>query len=235
VCDFPNDLVAGDYTLHESVVPAGYAAVGDIPLTITTSEYGANVAVAAIDKRLPHLTLFKDANNDTTPLPGATFQLLQSGTVLQTCTSDSTGRCDFTDPLVAGDYTLHESVVPDGYAAVDDIPLTITTSEYGNNLAVKTIDKSLPHLSIQKWAIAAGTPLAGATFQLLQSGTVLQTCTSDSTGLCDFADPLVAGDYTLHESGVPAGYAPIPDDPITITTSEDGESIRVALTDPSAT
>jgi hypothetical protein len=64
--------------------------------------------------------------------------------VLQTCTSDAIGHCDFPDPVVAGDYTLHESVVPAGYAAVADIPVTITTSDYGLNLAFAAIDLSSP-------------------------------------------------------------------------------------------
>ena len=80
----------------------------------------------------------------STTLAGATFQLIQSGTVLQTCTSAvSTGICAFPDPLTAGDYTLHESQAPAGYATVDDQTVTITTNDYGKDKGIAVIDQPL--------------------------------------------------------------------------------------------
>jgi hypothetical protein len=39
---------------------------------------------------------------------------------------------------------MHESGVPDGYAAVTDIPVSIATSDYGENFAFAAIDISAP-------------------------------------------------------------------------------------------
>lgn len=69
-------------------------------------------------------------------LPGATFELLQNGNVIQSQTTDANGNATFSN-LLRGNYTLHESSAPANYRVADDVQ--VTSGDFSNYAYAVTI------------------------------------------------------------------------------------------------
>ena len=92
-----------------------------------------------------------------------------------------------------------------------------------------------------------GAPLDGAEFSVYSghgaaaTGTPVATCVTgpdatdvdgtEASGACSFG-PLLPGDYTLHETGVPDGYEPSPDLPADVTVERNTSLVLGPYTDP---
>ena len=174
---------------------------------------------------------------------GAVFTLYSgtttSGTVVGTCTVDSTGQCgtspSFVD-LQPGSYTIDETSVPTGYDKDASLPFTFSVVA-GEAKSLAFTNVAAPgHIDIAK-TDDADAPLDGATFTLYDgsstTATVLGTCTTGvsnynssttptaGSGTCSFID-VPPGTYTVDETGVPTGYAKASGLPETFTLGNGG-------------
>lgn len=81
--------------------------------------------------------------------------------------------------------------------------------QYGAPYALQsvsiTFDVPLGAVSVRKKDAASGAALAGAVFELISGGTVLQTQTTGADGTAIFAN-LQPGSYVVREAGAPEGY-----------------------------
>ena len=132
------ELPAGEYTLKEIAAPDGYVIANDIRFTVDV--YG-NVTVENVDATAvsengnPLVVMIDDttkvqiSKQDITTgveLPGATLQIIdEDGNVVEEWVS--TDEAHFIEgKLIAGkEYTLRETIAPDGYEIANEIKFTV--------------------------------------------------------------------------------------------------------------
>ena len=131
-------LGAGEYVLKEIAAPDGYVIAADIKFSVDV--YG-NVTVENVDSKAvsdngdPLITMVDDttkvqiSKQDITTgeeLPGATLQIIdEDGNVVEEWVS--TDEAHFIEgKLIAGkEYTLRETIAPDGYEIANEIKFTV--------------------------------------------------------------------------------------------------------------
>jgi uncharacterized surface anchored protein len=134
-------LVAGEkYTLHETVAPNGYVIANDVEFTV--SENGTVDIVVMQDDTTKVQISKRDITNDK-ELAGATLQIIdESGNVIDEWVS--TDEAHFIEgKLIAGkEYTLRETIAPDGYEIANEIKFTV--NEDGSVNEVVMYDELTP-------------------------------------------------------------------------------------------
>ena len=151
------ELPAGDYTLKEIAAPDGYVIATDIKFTVDV--YGnvmvENVDFTAVsDNGNPLIAMVDDttkvriSKRDITTgeeLPGATLQIIdENGNVVEEWVS--TDEAHFIEgKLIAGkEYTLRETIAPDGYEIANEIKFTVNAD--GSVTEVVMYDEHTPDL-----------------------------------------------------------------------------------------
>ena len=150
-------LGAGEYVLKEIAAPDGYVIATDIKFNVDV--YG-NVTVENVDSKAvsdngdPLITMVDDttkvqiSKQDITTgeeLPGATLQIIdEDGNVVEEWVS--TDEAHFIEgKLIAGkEYTLRETIAPDGYEIANEIRFTV--NEDGSVTEVVMYDEHTPDL-----------------------------------------------------------------------------------------
>lgn len=148
-------LGAGEYVLKEIAAPDGYIIATDIKFSVDV--YG-NVTVENVDSKAvsdngdPLITMVDDttkvqiSKQDITTgeeLPGATLQIIdEDGNVVEEWVS--TDEAHFIEgKLIAGkEYTLRETIAPDGYEIANEIRFTV--NEDGSVTEVVMYDELTP-------------------------------------------------------------------------------------------
>ena len=149
------ELPAGEYTLKEIAAPDGYVIANDIRFTVDV--YG-NVTVENVEATVtsengyPLIVMVDDttkvriSKRDITTgeeLPGATLQIIdEDGNVVEEWVS--TDEAHFIEgKLIAGkEYTLRETIAPDGYEIANEIRFTV--NEDGSVTEVVMYDELTP-------------------------------------------------------------------------------------------
>jgi hypothetical protein len=196
-------------------------------------------------------------------LAGAQFELLndvdKSGTKttgdvqLSTCTTDSSGNCDFADQSGTGtfNYVVHEISAPNGFTGGTDKAVTGTFGTTRQDFTVQFSNTPVPGtINILK-VDDVGTTLAGAKFTLFKdaapvggsvgtednvaaTGVGTNPCTTDSQGKCQFTTvPL--GDYWVVETQGVTGYDTAAPQHVTIglgSAPGQGQTVSLTFTDP---
>ncbi len=129
-----------------------------------------------------------------------------------------------------GEYTITEASAPTGYARTDThITATVSYNDGRTGVVVALSASSLQNsplpgtITLEK-TDQSGNPLAGAAFGLYdQSGTLIQTATSDQNGVVTFAG-VAFGTYTIRETQAPEGYE-LSDTVCTATVSADSVTV----------
>lgn len=148
-------LGTGEYVLKEIAAPDGYIIATDIKFNVDV--YG-NVTVENVDSKAvsdngdPLITMVDDttkvqiSKQDITTgeeLPGATLQIIdEDGNVVEEWVS--TDEAHFIEgKLIAGkEYTLRETIAPDGYEIANEIRFTV--NEDGSVTEVVMYDEHTP-------------------------------------------------------------------------------------------
>ena len=164
-------LGAGEYVLKEIAAPDGYIIATDIKFNVDV--YG-NVTVenvdstAVSDNGYPLIVMVDDttkvriSKRDITTgeeLPGATLQIIdEDGNVATEWVS--TDEAHFIEgKLIAGkEYTLRETIAPDGYEIASEIKFTVNTD--GSVTEVVMYDEHTPDLEIPP-TVTIDTPNTG--------------------------------------------------------------------------
>lgn len=165
------ELPAGDYTLKEIAAPDGYVIATDIKFTVDV--YG-NVTVENVDSTavsengnplivmVDDTTKVKISKRDITTdkeLAGATLQIIDKDGIVAT-EWVSTDEAHFIEgKLIAGkEYTLRETIAPDGYEIASEIKFTVNTD--GSVTEVVMYDEHTPDLEIPP-TVTIDTPNTG--------------------------------------------------------------------------
>ena len=164
-------LGAGEYVLKEIAAPDGYIIATDIKFNVDV--YG-NVTVENVDSKAvsdngdPLITMVDDttkvqiSKQDITTgeeLPGATLQIIdEDGNVVEEWVS--TDEAHFIEgKLIAGkEYTLRETIAPDGYEIANEISFTV--NEDGSVTEVVMYDEHTPDLETPP-TVTIDTPNTG--------------------------------------------------------------------------
>ena len=187
-----DNLAPGDYTVSETTAPDGYTAAEDQTITVVA---GDTARLNFID--LESVGSVNVVTTDgTNPVGGACYELSGSG---QQCDDDSDGTTTF-DSVPAGDYTVTQISVPDGYAASDttDQPVTVaagsasevdfTTGAATGTITVSVVDE-------------AGTAVTGACVAVDGAAPVCD----DGSGAISLTG-IAPGDHSVAMTTTPAGY-----------------------------
>ena len=135
----------GEYIVREIEAPTGYI-LSDESYPVTISEDGEVIEIKAVNKS----TKVRNSKQDITTgeeLPGATLQIIdEDGNVATEWVS--TDEAHFIEgKLIAGkEYTLRETIAPDGYEIASEIKFTVNTD--GSVTEVVMYDEHTPDLEI---------------------------------------------------------------------------------------
>lgn len=147
----------GEYIVREIEAPTGYI-LSDESYPVTISEDGEVIAIKAVNKS----TKVRISKQDITTgeeLPGATLQIIdEDGNVATEWVS--TDEAHFIEgKLIAGkEYTLRETIAPDGYEIASEIKFTVNTD--GSVTEVVMYDEHTPDLEIPP-TVTIDTPNTG--------------------------------------------------------------------------
>jgi hypothetical protein len=233
-CDDDNDgvtrfdgLVPGDWSIHETRAPDGYAEGPDQTVTVAEGEEAtAVVADEALPPQTGTLVVTKvDAADGSTPLGGACFTVTASeatptdGTPGEQCDDDGDGTVRF-EGLAPGEYTVKETRAPDGYVAAEDQTATVTA---GAETDLTFADQAMPQTGTLA-AVAVdpnGNALAGSCYVATgPDGAAVDGCDDDGDGRADLGE-VVAGDWTVRQTAPPPGHDPADPAEQTVTVAPD--------------
>jgi hypothetical protein len=228
------NLPPGDFTVHETKAPDGYLPAPDQMATVTV---GAETPLAFQDQAAPPtgtLTVVT-VDPDGVVVPGACYDATgPDGATAQGCDDDNDGSVPLGE-LVAGDWLVRQSSVPDGYDPSDPAEQMVTVVA-GQPVEVPFTVRLTPPapgaLIVTKVAATDGTTaLPGACFSVTGAdGQAIEQCDDDNDGTIRFAD-LAAGDYTVHETRAPDGYLPAADQTASVPS---GGEIPLTFADEAA-
>ena len=117
-------LIAGEkYTLHETAAPDGYVIANDVEFTVNSD--GTVTEVVMKDDTTKVKIRKRDIITDK-ELPGATLQIIdEDGNVVEEWVSADEAHF-IEGKLIAGkEYTLRETIAPDGYEIANEIRFTV--------------------------------------------------------------------------------------------------------------
>ena len=221
------------YTLHEEVAPEGYTITADTSFTIdatgkvTSTDTTIKDGVLLVEDSKTSVKVKKVDVADGEELEGATIQIIDSeGNVVEEWTS--TEEAHEIEGLKTGEeYTLRETVAPEGYTVTTDTKFTIdetgkvTSTGSVTEEGVLLVEDAKTSVKVKKVDIADGKELEGATIQIIdKNGKVVDEWTS--TKEAHETKGLKTGEeYTLRETVAPEGYDVTTD--ITFTIDEHGK------------
>ena len=212
------------YTLRETVAPDGYAITSDTTFSLkadgtvdkdnTTTTVSDNGTLLVEDSRTS-IKISKVDVTDQKELEGAHIQVLdKDGNVVDEW--DSTKEAHEVKGLKTGEqYTLRETVAPDGYAITSDTTFSLkadgtvdkdnTTTTVSDN-GTLLVEDSRTSIKISKVDVTDQKELAGAHIQILdKDGNLIEEW--DSTWNAHEVTGLKTGEqYTLRETVAPDGY-----------------------------
>ena len=240
--------VGEKYKLKETVAPDGYTITAETTFTIDETGKVTSTGTTTKDKDGNTVLLVEDAKTsvhvskvdiaDGKELEGAHIQILDSkGNVVEEW--DSTKEAHVVEGLKVGEeYTLKETVAPEGYLITSDTTFTIdetgkvtstgTTTKDKNGNTVLLVEDAKASVRVSKVDIADGKELEGAHIQILDSkGNVVEEW--DSTKEAHVVEGLKVGEkYTLRETVAPEGYLITSD--TTFTIDETGKVTSTGTT-----
>ena len=217
-----------EYTLKETAAPDGYTVAAETTFTIdekgnvTTTASVSSDGTLLVEDAKTKISVSKVDIADGEELEGAHIQIIDSeGNVVEEW--DSTKEAHEIEGLKTGEeYTLRETVAPDGYTVTTDT--TFTIDEKGNVTStgsvtedgVLLVEDEKTKISVSKVDIADGEELEGAHIQIIDSeGNVVEEW--DSTKEAHVVEGLKTGEeYTLKETVAPEGYTVTTDTTFTI-------------------
>ncbi|MCL2532324.1 MAG: SpaA isopeptide-forming pilin-related protein [Oscillospiraceae bacterium] len=225
----PN-LPAGTYTVREINIPAGYEVVGENPLTITVQPNQTAVA-RFTNRRMEGQIRIEKSVQGGGSAAGFEFEVRNAqNELIGTFTSGANGQVTIPN-LPAGQYTVREINIPDGYEVMGENPLTITVQSNQTAVARFTNRRMDGQIRIEKYnaSPAMGTPsLAGAVFEIrTAAGELVETITTNAQGIAT-SGSLPWGDYIVVEITAPAGFVLDPT-PRTVTLNAANLSVQLRV------
>lgn len=224
-----SNLEIGTYSLKELNTPVNYKPLGkDIPIEIKAAKTVQTYTSTVENEPLRHtIQVRKNDREEGTFLQGATFELYQGSSKLQTATTNQQGIAEFTN-LLKGDYTIKETKAPTGYV-LDSSPISITIADATSSQVIQKLvgnDKVRHSIKITKKASDTGALLDGAEFTLYKTSDNRQVGQAITVKGVATITNIVAGDYYLKETKAPPFYnSTIDKVPVKITVTDSPQVI----------
>ena len=197
-------LKPGKYTFKELKAPEGYKLNTSV-YNFEVTEEGEVIGDNTISNVPVEVTISKTDAITGELLSGAEIVIKDAeGNEVLTDTTNEDGVITITH-LKPGKYTYQELVAPVGYELNSDVYEFEITAE--GDIVGELIISNNPIRIIVNKTDEEGNPLAGATFELIDSATneVIDTQISDENGIAVF-EYVPHGEYIIRETAVPAGY-----------------------------
>lgn len=194
----------GKYTVQEIEAPEGYV-LNDKIWEIDVTEHKQVYEIRATNRVAQGKVIIDKVDDIGQPVPNATFEIKrQDGEYTKQGTTDDNGHLEF-NKVPWGRYQLKEISAPDGYVldpSARDFVLDKDQQEFKYQYVNRRIKGQLIITKIDK---DTKQPLKGATFEIKKDNTLIQTVTTDDTGVAKL-DQLPYGEYTVIEKEAPPGY-----------------------------
>lgn len=199
-----NDLPAGNYTVQETVAPAGYK-LNSSPVSFTLPNDNSTQEVKVYNERVETGVIINKVDKKTgNNIAGAKLVVKDANkNIIQTFTSTVSGY--EIKNLANGTYTVEEIEAPAGYK-LNSEPVSFTISDNQTSASVSIYNEPIsPIVTINKVDSVTLKNIAGAEILVTNSNgekVARFTSTSDSYTLKD----LTYGTYTVEEVTAPDGY-----------------------------
>ena len=200
-----NNLTPGTYTVVEEKAPNGYVKSQDIKVTVKAAK---TITVKVVNTKNPSkIVISKQDITTKAELPGATLVVKDSnGKVVDKWVSTTSPH--YIKSLTPGNYTLTETIAPEGYQLSKETIKFTVNKDGGVEKTIIMYNTPIPDNSkvkISKQDITTKTELPGATLVVKDStGKVIAQWVSTTTP--HYLKDLKAGKYTLTETIAPEGY-----------------------------
>ena len=166
-------LEPGDYTLTETLAPAGYI-LSEETIKFTVRDDGVATNVIMYNTKETKVTKVKISKQDMTTkeeLPGATLQIKdKNGKVIDEWVSGSEPH--YIEGLEPGDYTLTEKIAPSGYALSEET-ITFTVKDDGSLTSVTMYNTRYTEVPITDLNVSSMTIVFAAILISLGTGLVV--------------------------------------------------------------
>ena len=246
------ELPLGSYVVREKTPPLGYT-LNETEYPVVIEYAGQTVEIVEKAVRVENtvirgrISIIKYAefgygsNKETRPLAGIEFTITRKadGELIETLTTNDSGYA-ISDTLLYGTYTVTETKGIDSHKLVDPFDVTIDVDKKVFAYALE--DEAIKsEVKIAKLDAETGKiiPVAGVQFRIKDADGVwivqrqLYPMPQDITvfetaedGTLVLPEPLLYGDYTLHEVKAGIGYL-LNAEPIPFSVGKDGETVLV--------
>lgn len=201
-------LVPGEYAFVETKAPTGYLLdTKRQPFNIAPRQNGATT-LNVTNEQKKAVRLVKTDGTTGNRLAGATFTLqTTSGEIVKSgLVTDALGEI-YVNDLLPGDYVFIETAAPNGYI-LDATPRPFSIKTGTNEVVtVSMTNDTLKSVRLFKTDSVDGTPLVGATFNLVDAnGKVLKQELRTNVQGELIVDGLLPGTYAFIETAAPRGY-----------------------------
>ncbi len=214
-------LMPGQYTLTETMPPAGYETNEQIYQVMVDSS--GSVLIDGVPSRrfrvlgraktraCAAFTILKQDAVSSAPLSGAAFEIRTVPAVVGSAVSALDGSVSF-DSLLPGSYELVETQAPVGYRKMQETYRLEVSADGTVTIDGAPADGArICNIHLSSFGVLArgcnNLPLPGIQFTLSQNGAVVYTATSGVDGYAGFG-VLAPGTYSLAQSAAPDGYQP---------------------------
>ncbi|MCL2853162.1 MAG: SpaA isopeptide-forming pilin-related protein [Defluviitaleaceae bacterium] len=235
-----NHLAPGVYHVRETRALDGYQL--DDTLHVVTITAGQQTVLEVENAPLAGFRLLKIDAITREPIFGVEFMVFDANNhVVGVFYTDDRGLIDFSAILAPGRYTIRETRPAPGYSR-DDVPRTV---DFIAGRVVEIVWENIPiagQIQIQKVSgddnqhngLPAGTPLAGAVFEIFEArtGNLVDRIASNDRGMA-VSRPLPIGRYIAREVAAPAFYMLNPQE-IPFEIEFEGQIVRTTFPNFSA-
>ena len=221
-------LAEGKYTLTEISAPKGYVKTEEtIDFTLTANGVVTNVVM--FNAKEKENTKYKISKQDITSkaeVPGAKLVIKdKNGKEVASWVSEKEPH--YIEGLAAGEYTLTETIAPEGYIKSEET-IKFTVQKDGQ---VKTVimynEKAVTKVKISKQDITSKEELPGATL-VIKDKSGKEVASWVSTNEPHYIEGLAAGEYKLTETTAPDGYIKS-EETIEFIVKDDGSVTTVVM------
>ena len=205
---------------------SGRGGYQDIGMIYETSLDVSESLTLNYEKVLTKVKISKQDITNKEELPGATLVIKDSsGNVVETWVSGTTPH--YIEGLKEGNYTLTETIAPNGYILSSETIEFTLKADGKVSLVTMYNEREATKVKISKQDITSKEEVAGATLVIKDSsGNVVETWVSGTTP--HYIEGLKEGSYTLTETIAPDGYI-LSSETITFEVKDDGSVTSVVM------
>ncbi|EOV6695947.1 collagen binding domain-containing protein, partial [Listeria monocytogenes] len=148
------ELFLGDYTLHETKAPVGYALGADKEVSLKYAAQEVKVTSTSVDlhnKLVKSDVVITKKGSDGKKLAGVEFSLYDShGKLIMTGTTDKNGQLTFKNvPYLSAGYSVKETKGIDGYK-MDTTAQKVSIEKDGESILLTFVNEKIPAKPLPK-------------------------------------------------------------------------------------